>query len=176
MSMEYVLGLAAGVVSAVVVMILLSFAMKKTKKNVKSSEYDERQTQVRGKGYQYGYLTLLLYGILYAIADGMGMHMLVESGVGILIGAILSLCVWGGYCIWNGAYMKQNETPKTLYLLFGVLGLSNIMTGAVNLHTRGLLEDGRLSYRVLNLLCGIMFLVFFVLFAIRSQMDEREME
>ena len=178
-SMEYVIGFVVGVLIAFIVLRVLFYFVEKTKKKAGRCEYDERQELMRGRGFKYGFFTLMIYCMLYGMLEGVldgNMIFYENEGTGYVVGVIIALMVFAVYCIWNEAYMANNETPATVYLLLGGVGLLNLIVGVANTLHGELLIDGKLTFRVINLLMGIAFLVLAGTFAVRNRIDSRQEE
>jgi len=76
------------------------------------TQYDERQNVIRGRGYMFGFWTVLVFlGILF-IMETFGITLPVAPFSLGFIGAILGATVMSVYTVWNGAYWGLNNNRK----------------------------------------------------------------
>lgn len=162
----YFIGIVVGLLVLAVWMLM--------RRNV-DGEYDERQMLVRGKGCQYGFATLVCYNLIYGAAYMDSVPDWCDNMIGIMIGVLLSLAVFCGYCIWKDAYMNLNQNPGFIYFILGSLGIINLILGIISLVRGEAFENGKVSFRALNLPMGVMFCLFFFLFWLKNHVNrERE--
>lgn len=69
-----------------------------TLKQSKKSNYDERQELIRGRGYKYGFLTILSLDAIFLILNG---QVKVSSLLMIMIPLFAGVWVFSMYTIWN---------------------------------------------------------------------------
>lgn len=166
---EHNLGLLCGMLFGVVcglVVVMLLFKYMKVKKDGSNFEFDERQQVARGNGFKYGYITSVIYnGVLCLIAT-LGNPLPIDMSVLILGGILFSVLVYVVYCIRHDAYVSLNENANRVMIVFTILGGVNTLIGVMHIVEGTMIEDGMLTFRCMNLLCGIMLLaVVGVLFA-----------
>ena len=172
-SPAYVWGFAIGAVVgvalvAVVIRLLLG---KRTKR---SREYDERQQLAIGKGYKYGYYTLLIYLAVYALVDQMTGARWCSVYTGAFIGVLLSVGVFGVICIRNDAYLPLRESPGRYISIFMILGGLNVVLGVVHYIEEGtFMEDGILSASIVNPLAGMLLLFLAAALAVKTLSEKR---
>lgn len=171
--MEEVLGAFVGVfIGLILVGVILKFIRKD---NSLKAKYDERQELARGKGYKYGFFTLMIAVACLMILEPV-LIKYVESEV-LYFGAIcIAVFVFGGYCIWNEAYLALNEQTKRTMVCFTILGGINFIGGLVPLFKGHMIEDGKISVYVMNLMCGFMMLGFALVLAVKKFKDKKEEE
>lgn len=165
-----------GMITGIVITVLLAavFAKYVNKMRKGPCKYDERQELVRGKGFKYGFLTLMAYdlvmgGLYLDEAPGWCDTMMQN-----LLGIILAVSVFGVYCIWNDAYMSLNESPSVVYLVFGGIGGMNLLAGTMNWIHGSVVENGRLTFRGANLMLGMIFALFALVFWLRNHVKKEE--
>lgn len=137
-------------------------------------EYDERQMIARGTASKYGFATLVGYNLIYGGVYMQESPEWCDNFIGILIGVVLSLAVFCGCCIWNDAYMNLNQSIGKVYLMFGCLGGANLLLGIMSLWRGNMIEYGKISFRVLNLFFGIIFLLFLCIFWMKNHSGREE--
>ena len=162
----YVAGVAVGLLFAAVLAVI-----QKTKKK---KEYDERQYLARGRGFQYAFFTLMFYDMIYGGAYAGEEPGWCDNTTGIFIGILLSLVVFGVYCIWNDAYMNLRQSPRSVALFFGGIGIMNLTIGIGAFLDGRAYADGKLRFPSINLFLGVMSLLMLLLFAVRMHSDSAE--
>lgn len=176
MSVWYILGMIAGIIVSVALIALVCVLSRMkfgSKMKFGKCEYDERQTAARGKAYQAGFVTLLIYEALYACLDYIGLEWC-ENVTGIAIGIFLSVGVFAVVAVSKDAYLSMNENPKAWRLLWLVMALANCTIGAVQGYHMELVRDGKLTANWMNFLCGLLFLVILVAQLIHDHKSKRE--
>lgn len=174
MNSGYMLGvLCGGLISIILVAVLLRLTKKDGSIKCK---YDERQQAVRGRGFKYGFFTLMFYDLVYAWIDEILGRRYFENSVGMFVGIFLGVLVYVSYCIWHEGYFSLNENPKKVLIVFAVIAIMNFAVFAVQLNRGNVIENGILTFRCVNLLCGIMFLIVFGVLLIKAICNKKEME
>lgn len=174
MSIEYIIGVALGIFIG---LIFVAIFLKITKKDGKMKcKYDERQMLARGKGFKYGFFTLMLYDFIYGVLDIAIEKPFVDSLVAMTIGVVLSIAVYVVYCIWKDAYISLNENPGRVLFSFAMIAIANFLIGIGSLIHGDAIEDGVLNYRIVNLICAILFVVIFIAFLIKRMVSKAEAE
>lgn len=157
-SQGYVLGVIAGIlISLVFLVILLKFTKKG--KGIKC-EYDERQERARGKGFQYGFFTLLIYQAVYGLfgdwlfqfADHTFLAVL-----GICLGAGVSVSYW----IWHDSYISLNESFGRVVAVVALVAACNFALGISHIARGDFIEGGKLSSHNVNFMMGV-FMLFVI--------------
>ena len=166
-SAETVLGALAGLAVAVMLAAVL-FRMR-----VLDLTFDERQQRARGVAYKYGFITMMACLALYG-----GSELLLGRWCDALAGAVLCMCLGGGVfastCIVKGAYLSLREKPRQILAILITAAAANLLCGATRLAEGGLVEDGILTYRSLNLQLGLLCLVILAVYLARGAGRDRE--
>ncbi len=163
-------GLAVG-------LLIVAIILKVTKKDGSmKSKFDERQSNVRGKGFKIGFFTLMIYDGIYGLLGLMLDKPLTDPFAGMVIGICLSAAVYVVYCIWNNAYFSLNENPKKLLFAFGIIAFINLVPGSINIMRGNVVTDGILNFRIVNFICGLLFIIIFLALSARKIKDRSEME
>ena len=156
-------GLAIGLIIAWILM-----RMTKTNAN-KRCEFDERQKVARGDGYKYGFWTLVICNIIYGILSIGFPKFPMDTATIVFICIVIAIVVHISYCIWHDAYFALNENRSRLMVLFAVVGVINICLGFWNLLAGEMIQDGILNFRSINLICGVLFIILFAEFLLKSK-------
>ena len=158
---EYMLmGTIIGLVVGVFIVIII---LKLTKKDGKlKCEYDERQDAVRGKGYRLSFSVLAIYNFLYGFYGILIEKPFLDPFVAMMFGICLSVAVHVSYCIWHDAYFSLNENPKKVLFAFAAIAIFNLLIGAIGIREGNMIRDGVITFRSVNLICGMMFIVIFI--------------
>ena len=172
MSTAYIAGIVCGVLAVALVCWLISHINKKT--GVEKRSYDERQQAIRDKGFRYAYLTLL--GCMAVLALLHSLDIITGNISGwLFVAVIVSLLVHIIYSIYNDAYFRVSDSPKGYTVLFGILGISNVVLGVLK-RMNGEVEGAFPAYGDLNLIIGIMLFVVSINILIKVQLDKRAEE
>lgn len=173
--MEYghELGLMCGAIVGILFAIII-MKMTKTDGSIKC-KYDERQKLVRGEAYKYGFWTLIIYNACYGILSDL-VEKVADNLTVIVIGIFLAAAIQICYSIWNDAYFSLNENRKKMFFVFGILGVTNMSMGLINLFSGECFENGQLTFRSINLFCGLFFIVIFIADRLKNKENKKEME
>ena len=165
----------ADILMAIVYLIICIIVFKYANKdhNVKTA-YDERQQEVRGRGYRVAFYTamileavmlILYYGNLPLPADPYMAHAAV---------IFLSCTVLACYMIWNGAYWGLNNDRRRYYIILAATVVLNAFPVVMTAVHGRLLEYGKLSSVFINLLALVMLAAIGIVMLIRDNLDRNE--
>ncbi len=175
MSMEYILGLALGLLAGIFVVWLVISALKRRDGGpVMSFDFDERQQLARGRAFKYAFLTLCGYNALFALGAAIWE---IELPVPFLCfgGVALALMVFAVICIFTDAYLSLTEKPRTIVSIVALGCALNLVIGVVNT-VAVYRETGSVVNRgvgAVNLLCGVMLLVILIALGVKRALDQR---
>ncbi len=176
---EYNVGLLLGMLFGVAVgliVVALCFKYVKISKKGSNFEYDERQELARGNGFKYAYMTGIVYNGVLCLLSATGISLPVEMSVLIMFGILFTVLIYAVYCILHDAYVSLNENANRLMIVFIALGGFNTLIGMSHVIHGTMFENGVLTFRGINLFCGIFLLVVAgVLFA-HTKLQNREEE
>lgn len=168
MSTSWAFGFAIGIM---VVAILTVVALKCARRGgAGKGKYDERQMVARGRAYTWGYATLLIYLVFWLIMRSMEIPFFMEA-VSVLIGALLSIAVFVGYCIFHDAYFKASESPKAWIAIICAMGVVNLGIGLVKLFREATLQE-RL-YDNMNLFVGALMVFALICLLVKRAVDRQ---
>lgn len=179
-TLEYVLGMLAGLIVGLLSVVILVWLIRKLGGKVSWNSdraYDERQIIARGKAYQAAFVTLAFYMMIISwFSEMVGVTWFMSFG-GMWIGLCLSILVFAVICILKDAYMSLYENTKGSIMLFTVAALSNLIIGIVNLTEEGsLIKDGVISAACVNLAVGLLFTVISIVFCGRVIYNKKHLE
>ena len=174
MSIAKIAGIVTGIAVAVLLAVLVGVLFRKRGgMGFGRARYDERQKLARGKAFQAGFITVLIYEVLYALGDLLGLRWTVHF-TGVMIGLFLGVAVFGVVAVCQDAYLSLNEKPQGWLALWGSIILANGACVADQIAHRELIRDGMLTADWLNALCGGLFVVILVAQLLHSARVRRE--
>lgn len=174
--MEKLFGFIFGVVvSGLLLGSGVLIGMKKSKTDGRLfAKYDERQQLVRGKGWKYGFFTMVGADAIYAVVvDILGFvpcHSVVSATASIILG-VMVYCV---YCIMHDGYYGLNENRRTCNMIFLFIGLANLVISIMGIIHGEVIVDGQISLKATNLLCAILMFVILGASIIKEAIEKKE--
>ena len=122
----------------IIFIMALIFLLLVIKFGGKKANYDERQELIRGKGFKYGFLAMIIVDAFLAVVVR---KIQLEQQLLVLTPLFIGLWVFSIYVLWNSAYFainqKRSKWLSWLFLLVGVLdgaqSITNLMTTAGSL-------------------------------------------
>lgn len=124
--------------------------------------YDERQELERGRGFKYAFFTMLVYLLVMVYIDAAGLSLAADTSLLYCCGILLGILVYMVYCVWHESYFALNQNMRSVMIALGLIGLSNFLIGLINLLDGTLVENGKLTFRITNLLCSFLFFALFL--------------
>lgn len=169
-SISYLLGIIVGLL---VGLIAVAAIMKMTKKNGKiKREYDERQSLIRGKGIAWGFLTLVICNVLYAVMTELNIELPMVPSVAVVAMIFISVAVMIVHFIWHDVYFGLNERRERVMIAFVWIALFNLVVGIRSVADGRAIKDGRLTVDSINLFCAGLFAVVFVALLVKRAVGE----
>ena len=159
-------GIVIGLVAAALLMVLLTT-------NGSRPEYDERQVMEQGKGFKLGFFTMLILTGIMAAIDLNGSHPAGSFGIYYVMGLFVALSVYLVYAIWKESYFAINQKTSTALICFALIAFANLVLSIFSIVQGRVFVDGRLTFRVLNILCTLLFVVVFITTWIRKSVNEK---
>lgn len=144
--MDEVAAMIGALAGFLVGLVIVYVACRWMRQGRGKAQYDERQELIRGKAYKCAfYVTLLGISIALCVGDYIGKY--VNISVVLFVVLCAGVLMYAGYCIFHDAYFALNSRPSlTEYLPSGVV----------------------------NILCGVMFMILGILFLAKQGMDRQE--
>ena len=161
------IGVTIGIIVGLIVALFIIRYVKLT------TEYDEMQKQIRGKGYKYAfYAVMILEAVLCVLT--LGMVLPAEPYVVHFFAIFVGITVQACYCIWKGAYIGQNTNLQRYIILMAVVAVFNLFRAFMAWRAGELLADGKFQAPTVNLLCGLMFAAIGIVGLVKKVTDREE--
>ena len=167
MNTAMALGFVTGILVVAIVCTVMA-KMAKKKGCAGKGEYDERQQIARCKAFTWAYAVLLVYLAVWMVFRSMEIPFFME-GASVIIGALLSIAVFVASAIFQDAYFKASESPRTWIIIISAVSLLNVGIGVGRL-LRGETIADRL-YNNMNLFVGALFVIVLVCVVIKRAVD-----
>ncbi|MBE5880438.1 MAG: hypothetical protein E7288_10780 [Lachnospiraceae bacterium] len=172
--LDYVLKISF-IFGAAIGLTVVGIVLAITKNGNKTKcEYDERQELVRGRGFKYGFFSMLIGNGIFIMLKVLGVTLFDNIEAAMMISIIIGVCIFASYCIWNDGYFALNENRRKLYIVLGVIGGINIIVSIGNIVHGSILEEGRLTLQSGNLFVAIVFIVIFIVLLLKQIKDGKE--
>ena len=162
MNIAYALGLVAGLLAAVIILVVLKRC------NKKENGYDERQEIARGKAFKGGFVTFIVSELVVFMVEIFTGEPLVIGQPGILscIIMLLSALVFVEVSIFSDAYFTPNKPmSKAWFVIMTLLGISFIVKFFI---------DNDDWYRYMNLAAGIFIVVTMASIVVKKLISRKE--
>lgn len=164
----FVIGLAVGLL-----VVAICVAASKKGDEVKN-QFDERQELVRGKGFKYGFFTMMIANAALLVLNILEIPLFSNMEVAMTASIVIGVSVFASYCIWNDGYFALNENRKSLLIMFGLIGVLNLVIGIGNVFAGVIMENGAFTFRSTNLFCALIFIVVFIVMLAKHIKDGKE--
>ena len=159
MSNFYLMGIAVGVIVGVIIVALIFTYNKKKTGSVVGGDFDERQQLMRGKAFQVGFFTMLIFSFLYWVLVTLVLQRpLMEDGLSALICGLVGVGVFGIDCVIHDAFFTVQNKPKNYIILFIATTISQIPAAINNLQAGRVVQNGVLTFSVVPIVCAALFL------------------
>ena len=173
---SYAIGRTVGIFLGILIGLIICFiAFKVMNKNGKiKTEYDERQNEIRGLAYKYGFWTTCGYlGILFILST-LEVDIPITTALLYFIGFVIGAMVVCVYSILKGAYFGLNNIQKRWYIFMAFFMVFNFVVSFVEFKSGDMIIDGKLDLPFVNFICGVMFLIIFVTTYIKKSYDNKQ--
>ena len=157
--------------SYLAVIILIYAIIRLSRKNGARSakgEYDERQMEIRGRGYK---LCSILYMIelgFLMFSDGLEIDLPLTNGALYAIMFCLPIGFFSVYCIMNDAYIGVRNDINRFIVLAAVIVVMDLASTIVQINHGALVKDGKLTSACITPACGLLFLAILLSLLIRN--------
>ncbi len=155
------------------IIVLITLIVIALAKSTIPDEYDERQQFERGRAFRMGFFTLLM-----SMGAALTLDILellpVQSHVLYAAAIFPGIMVYVVYSVWHEAYFSMNQKAGSLMVMFGFIGVANLILGISSILDGRIMEGGRISVPVMNLICALMFLVLFVVIFLKKMKSAKE--
>lgn len=175
MNVEMALGTVTGLVLGLILFVII---LKVTKKDGKiKCQYDERQELARGKGFKYGFFTIVICNTCMGFYSTSVEQSIFHPFISYIISIFVGVTVFVVYCIWKDAYISLNENRQKVLISFGLIAVANFVIwisngeGIDSFFTK---EGIWFSLSSTNLFCAIIFVIIFITVLLKDILDKRE--
>ena len=172
MSREYVMGLAFGILTALIIFLIV---WKFNKKKMKG-QFDERQELVRGRGYKYACFTLLGLVTLDLLIESLGAYetLPVTRELALFFMILVCIMVYALYCIKNDSYFGVGTDARTYRAVMWIVIVCNAVSAFSGFRS-GAVVDGKLAFGPFaSLLFCISFCIIMISLSIKSRRSAEE--
>lgn len=166
----YTAGVIFGILIGVIAVACSCIRRKRYEKN--KVHYDERQLLVRGRGANYGFITVIILNMIYALFFYSVSVDIVSPQLVIIAIMFLGIMVDVVYCVLNSAYIMVGQKIKSWIVLAILVIVSNLFAAINNA------DDIDLSSRYMNgffinvSIC-VLFTGILIAMVIRLLLDKR---
>ena len=170
----------SSIIILAVILVLAVLVWFATKYTGDQKGFDEMQLKKRGDAFRIGFFTLLacVFAMLVitsieSVSQKISVDFMLAASI------MITVCVFGVYSIFAGAFFRMNENPKTyLAICFAVI-LPNAVVLIGELKKSGtLLKDGKLTFtpggNLLNVLTFLIIGIAVIIKMIANSREERE--
>ena len=174
MNQEAEFSMVAGILAGLLCAVILKFFQ--SKKNGKKCEFDERQELIRGKGFKFGFFSMIICSMLVSCYSTIMEKSVFDVFTASVLSIIVGVGVFAVYCIWKDAYFSFKENRKKMLILFAFLGLANILAviSQVLAGEISLVENGEIQPFVFNIMCGVLYAAIFGTFFVKEIAERME--
>ena len=137
-------------------------------------KYDERQRLEQGKAFKLGFFTLLITTGMLAVFDLSHSHPGESYGIYYVMALFVSISVYIAYCIWTESYFAINQNTTKVLIFFALISILNLAISIVNIYHGLIFVNGHLTFRVLNIMCALLFVVVFITTLIRKMVNAKK--
>ena len=172
MSKDYAMGLAVGIIAAIVLFVII---MKFTKMKMKG-QFDERQELVKGRGYKYAFFTLLCLVTLDLLIESFDVYEIlpVTRELALFIMILVCVMVYALYCIKNDSYFGVGTDARTYRAVMWIVIVCNAVSAFFGFR-EGAIVDGKLDFGPFaSLIFCIAFVIIMIALRVKSQNAARE--
>ena len=166
----YMLGVAAGMATVILVMTL----WRRSRRKRFPEEYDERQLILRGKCYRVAFFTLML---LLAFNGGVTAYLgrsWAQPGVDGLLLLFAATGVFAVSAIWQDAYVPVSYSAGRYCILMGIVMLAQLPAVISHIQAGDYIVGGQVTGAVLSLACLLLFAVVFLAIVLRTQWRRKD--
>ena len=168
------MGIAVGIFVGLILCVFVLKAMNKDGKM--KTKYDEMQILVRGKAYQYAFWTMMGLEAAMLVLDSENIQLPWEGYVTHMIIILIAVLVQVSYSIWNDGYVGLNTNVGRFGLFSVIISLFNFLIAGGAIFDGKMIVNGRLQSPVMNLLCGVLFIVIGIELFLKKIADNGQKE
>lgn len=164
--------MAMGLMVGLMICVVL-FKFANTDKKI-TTQYDERQEAIKGRGYKYSFYTLMVAEVALMLFQMSGISIPVENyllHVGVILIGCLVLCL---HSIWNGVYWGLNSNRKRYYIIFAIAVVLNIIPVVGAFANNNITAEGFNSFPVMNMMVLVWLMIIGIVALVKKFIDARD--
>ena len=166
------MGVAAGIIFGLILCVILFRFANKDKRVM--TQYDERQKEIRGRGYTMGFYTMVGLLAVEALWSMTGNGFPLPDYIMYFLTVIIGVTVVCVYSIWKGVYWGMNNDPKRYIIIMTLAFVLNLVPIAGVLASGGFNgSDPSASLPMMNIIVVIMLIIVGVELIIKSFVDRK---
>lgn len=163
-STEYVIGMLCGFIFVILLVIIIAILRKGNKEKC---HFDERQQSARGRAYQIGFFTMMIYFGIYGLVDMLGV-VWCETSIGLFIGILIGVAVFALTAIRNDAYLAINENIKTFSALGIIVVVVETVVTVLDFLDGSIIDNGKLTTNSIGMFVGLLWLVILAALSVHN--------
>ena len=156
----------------VAVIIVLMIRKKRMKNNV--YKYDERQELLRGRAYKASFMAIIYFIALVIFAEFLFDRVFFDHWTFGILTIIVGVTVNVVYSIFCDSYFYVNMDKKRYTVFLAIVGVINLVSGIMVAKNMGILENGMISFRALNLFVALMLAIMLGAIIIKERINRKE--
>lgn len=177
MSTSYQWGILVGIIVGILIVAAIFTYNKKKTGTINGGEFDERQQLLRGKAFQKGFFTMMIFSAVYWVLVQLILQRpLMEDGLSGLVCLFAGVAVFGIDCILQDAFFTVRNKPKSYILLFAVCTFCEVPAAIGNIRDGHMLHRGVLTFGILPVLSGATFLAVLLAIVIKQALPEKDVD
>lgn len=165
-------GMLSGIIFGLIISVIV-FKFANTNRKAKT-DYDERQKVIRGNAYRVSFYSLIAYEVIMMLLSLAEVKLPWAPYMTHAAAILLSCTVLACYCILKDVYWGLNNNRRRYFTIFAVLAVINVLPVIMAAVNGELIENGKFSSVLMNLLAALMILAMGICFLIRNRMDSGE--
>lgn len=154
-----------------VLVIVVSYVVRKKSYAKNNTHYDERQLLVRAQASQISCYAVILINTFYAIFFYGITKDIVSPQIVVLTTAFIGIGVDVVYCILKDAYVQVGQNIKKWVGLMLIVIAANIFSASIN-YRQGIQENGFVTGFFINIIVTVLFSIILISMIVKSQIDK----
>lgn len=155
-------------------MLLIAFFAEREKRSQKNGRYDERQLAARGRAFQWGFFTMVVYYLVYGfVTDCFGI-VWCDRLFGTLLGIQLGTLVFCVICIFSDAYLRPADSRTGALIGINCIGASQLFIYLSHYRSEPPVRNGVVTETCVYLLFIALALMIDLAFFVKWRSEKRE--